>query len=137
MDIEPSVKTKRLALVSLILGILSFVLVIVALIIVIRLRLSGVPSDDASIFSLGFMVVFLLLGGLILGIPGFITGLNARKKNEQEGDDQKFRRTATIGFRLSAAGITIVVILFAYALIFGTNAPLPDISTPIPSTASP
>jgi len=137
MDTQSNVNTKRLATLSLILGILSFGLVSVALIIIIRLRLPGAPSDDASTFSLGFLAVFLLLGGLILGIPGLITGLNARKKNEEAGDNQTIRRIATIGLRLSVTGVTIVVILFAYALIFRTSTPPPDISTPIPSTAIP
>jgi len=87
--------------------------------------------------ALGFMAVFLMLGGLLLGIPGCITAVIARRRNQEEGDDQKIRKTATIGLTLSILGIAIVVILFAYALVFAPKVPPPDISTPIPSTAIP
>ena len=79
----------------------------------------------------------MMLGGLVLGIAGCITALIARRRNKEEGDDQKIRKTPTIGLNLSILSVTVVLILFAFSLIFRTNTPTPDISTPVPSTPIP
>ena len=137
MDAQSDVKTKRLATISLILGILSFGLILIAIILILRVRLPGGPTDDASRMALGFLGVFLMLGSLILGIPACITALIARRRNNEGGNDQKTNKTAAIGLTLGILGIAIVLILFAYALIFAPRIPPADISTPIPSTAIP
>jgi heme/copper-type cytochrome/quinol oxidase subunit 2 len=137
MNTQPDRKTARLATTSLILGILSLGLVVVGLILILRVRLPGGPTDDASRLSLGFLAVFLMLGSLAVGIPGFLTGSIARRRNTAEGNDPQIQKTATTGRNLSIIGISIVVVLFAYALIFAPKIPPSDISTPIPSTALP
>jgi len=137
MNIQPDRKTARLATTSLILGIVSLGLIVVSFILIARLRLPGGPTDDASRISLAFLVVFLFLGSLAAGIPGFLTGSIARRRNAEEGNDPQIQKTATTGRTLSITGIAIVVLLFAYGLIFAPKAPPIDISTPIPSTASP
>jgi len=137
MDSKSAGKTARLARTSLILGILSLSLIVVSFILIARLRLPGGPADDASRISLAFLVVFLLLGSLATGIPGFLTGSIARRRNAEEGNDPQIQKTATTGRTLSIIGIVIVIILFAYGLIFTPATPPIDTSTPLPSTASP
>jgi hypothetical protein len=78
MNAESDRKMARLAMTSLILGVLSIGLVGFGLIVILRVRLPGGLTDDASRLSLGFLAVFLMLGGSILGVPGWLTGSVAR-----------------------------------------------------------
>lgn len=137
MENKSNRKAGKWAKASLILGIMSLGTALYALFIIIKLRLPGRPTDDASLYALGFLAVFLLLVGLIVGIAGLITVLIARIRNEKEGNDEKAARSATIGLVLNALGIGIIVILLAYAVIFAPKIPPVDISTPIPSTSIP
>ncbi|MEW6287400.1 MAG: hypothetical protein AB1509_14350 [Chloroflexota bacterium] len=137
MNAQQDRKTAFLATVSLILGILSFGLVLVAMGILIRVRLPGGPTDDAPLLALGFLAVFLMLGGLVLGIPGWLIAAVARHRNNTEGNDQKTRKTAAAGLILNGSGVAAVVLLFGIAWLFGPNTAPPIPLTPVPSTASP
>ena len=135
METQSVSKTERLAKTSRILGILAFGFLLLTFLIGLWIRLSD--FDEFKKLALLSWVAYAFLGNLITGIPGCITAIIALRKNREEGNDQKIKRTATIGLILSVLGIAMAVIIFVYALIFGTNTPPPDISTPVPSTASP
>lgn len=137
MKTQSNRNTAFLATISLILGILSFGLVLVAIGILISVRLPGGPNDDGSLFALGFLAVFLMLGGVVLGIPGWLIAAVARHKNKAEGNDQKIRNTATAGLILNGLGVAAVVTLFVIARLLGPNTVPPVPLTPFPSTAIP
>jgi len=125
-------KTARLATISLVLGILSLGLVVIAILILIWIRLPFGPADDASIFSLGFLAVFLMLGGAILGIPGWLLGRVARRKNSAGNNDPRISKTASRGQTLSAWGVGITMVIIVVALIIGRNIPPSGPVTPVP-----
>lgn len=137
MEIRSTQSTERLANTSRLLGLLSIVLILLAFAIWLWVTLFGGPPDDASSFALSSLIALLFLGGLIVGISGLITAMIALRRNREEGDDPVIKRIANVGLRLSILSVAIVVILFAYILLFPQQVPPPDPTTPFPSTAIP
>ena len=134
MQTQVAQGTERLAKTSRILGILSLALIVLAFGIWIWVTLFGGPADEPSGFALSALIALLFLGGLILGIAGLITALIALRRNREEGDDPVIKRIANVGLRLSILSVAIVVILFAFILLFPQQIPPPG---PFPSTAIP
>ena len=134
MQTQSAQGTERLAKISRILGVLSIGLIVLAFATWLWVTIFGAPPDDASSFALSSLIAILFLGGLILGIAGLITALVALRRNQEEGDDPVIKGIANVGLRLSILSVAIVVILFAYILLFPQQIPPPD---PFPSTAIP
>jgi len=124
--------TARLGTISFVLGILSLGLVTIAIIILIWIRLPFGPADDASIFSLGFLAVFLMFGGGIIGVPGWLTGSIARRNNKAGSNNPQIDKAASRGQILSAWGVGITMVIIVVALIIGRNIPPSGPVTPVP-----
>ena len=137
MSTESQSKTERLAKTSRVLGILSFLLNLFPLGLFIWTRISGPLSDDFSMLGWAFLAVFLMAGGLLVGIPGCITALLALKKNKAESDDPNIKKIATAGLVFSLVGVASALVIIVSAWVFASNSPPPDITTPIPSTTVP
>jgi uncharacterized membrane protein len=94
-------------------------------------------GDDFSLLGWAYLAVFMMIGSLLVGIPGCITALLALKKNKAEGDDQNIKKIATTGLVLSLVGVVSVLAIIVSGWVFTTNNPPPDITPPIPSTTVP
>ncbi|HKY54012.1 MAG TPA: hypothetical protein VJM08_06885 [Anaerolineales bacterium] len=136
METRSTQSTERLAKISRTLGILSVGLIILAFGIWIWLTFFGGPADEPSGFALSSLIAILFLGGLILGVAGLITALIALRRNREEGDAPVIKGIANVGLRLSILSVAIVVILFAYILLFAQRTP-PEPTPPFPATAIP
>lgn len=130
MDTQSDRKTARLAMTSLILGILSFGLFLFACLILIWIKLS--PFDEFRALALLGRAAILFLGSLILGLPGFVIALIALIRIRKEGDDNKTLRTVIIGLVLGGLGPAVVLIFLAYIFLFNSSSPPPVMITPSP-----
>ncbi len=130
MDTQPDRKTARLAKISLILGILSFGLFLLACLILIWIKLS--PFDEfRALASVGWAIL-LSVGSLILGMPGLVIAMIALARIRRLGSDNKTLRTGVIGLVLGGVGPAITLIFLTFVLLF--NSPTPP---PVPITPSP
>jgi uncharacterized membrane protein len=136
MDTGSINKIERLAKTSRILGILSVGLIVVAALILVYARFFLDKVDWVS--GIGYVILALLLslGGLIMGISAVITALIALKRNREADDDQTIKKTANLGLVLGLVSAVIILIFFAVVWLM-SNAPPPDISTPIPPKTAP
>ena len=130
MNTESGKKNKWLAITSLILGILSFGLVVAAFIPIIWGRHTGGP--DAKLLALGFLALVLMLGGLLLGLLGLVISLIALRRKMKEGGENRKKGIAITGLVLSGLGVAIVCILLALVFFFGSSNPPPIMITPSP-----
>lgn len=130
MDTESNRKTKRLATISLILGILSFGLFLLACLILIWIKISA--FDEFRALALLGQAAILFLGSLILGLPGFVIALITFARIRKEGGDNKTLRTVIISLVLGGVGPAIVLILLAYIFLFNSSVPPPVLITPSP-----
>jgi hypothetical protein len=137
VNTESQSKTERLAKISRVLGILSFLLTLFPLGLFTWERIYGPWNDEFSMLGWAFLAVFMMLGGLLLGIPGCITALIALKKNMAESNDPIIRRVATTGLVFSLLGVVSVLAIIVSGWIFTTNNPPPDMTPPMPSTTVP
>jgi len=137
MNTQSAGKTERLAKTSRVLGILSFLLILFPLGLFIWTRIYGPLGDDFSLLGWAYMAAFMMVGSLLVGIPGCITALLALKKNKAEGDDPNIKKIATTGLVLSLVGVVSALVIIVSAWVFASNNPPPDTTTPIPSTAIP
>jgi hypothetical protein len=137
MDTQPINKAERLAKTSRILGILSAGILIVAALILIYARF--ILGDTDWISGIGYVIFALLLLfiSLVVGLSASITALIALNRTKDDGDDPMVRRLANLGLTLGLASVLLILIFFVVTWIFSSNAPPPDISTPIPATAVP
>ena len=130
MDIESNRKTKWLATMSLILGILSFGLFLLACLVLIWIKVSA--FDEFRALALLGQAAILFLGSLILGLPGFVIALITFARIRKEGGDNKTLRTVIISLVLGGVGPAIVLILLAYIFLFNSSVPPPVLITPSP-----
>lgn len=136
MNMEAQRKTKRLATISRVLGILSFLLILFPLGLRLWTIING-PLGDWSQLGLAFLAVYMMLGSLLTGIPGLIIALLALNRNKAEGDDQAIKKIANTGLVFSILGVLGALVLIISAWIFASNNPPPAPTTPIPSTTVP
>ena len=136
MSTEVQRKTKRLATISLALGILSCLLILFPLGLRLWTIIIG-PLGDWSMLGMAFLAVFMMLGSLLLGVPGLIIAWMALMRNKVEGNDVT-KRIATTGLVLNLLGILVALVLIISAWLYASNnPPSPIPATPIPSTAVP
>ena len=87
--------------------------------------------------GMAFLAVFMMLGSLLLGVPGLIIAWMALMRNKVEGNDVT-KRIATTGLVLNLLGILVALVLIISAWLYASNnPPSPIPATPIPSTAVP
>jgi Na+-driven multidrug efflux pump len=96
-------------------------------------------GDTDWISGIGYVIFALLLLfiSLVVGLSASITALIALNRTKDDGDDPMVRRLANLGLTLGLASVLLILIFFVVTWIFSSNAPPPDISTPIPATAVP
>ena len=114
MQTQSGRNTQRLANANRILGIMSFGLLVLPILILLYARFSGRYTDFAEVLSVGFLAAFLMLGSLAVGIPGCITALIALGKTMKEIGDKRIKKIATMGLILSSLGVFVVPLLFIY-----------------------
>jgi len=130
-------KTERLAKISRVLGILSFLLILFPLGLRLWTIIKG-PLGDWSMLGWAYLAVFMMVGSLLTGIPGLIIALIALNRNKAEGGDQAIKGIANTGLVLSILGILGASVMIISAWIYASNNPPPPApTTPIPSTAVP
>ncbi len=136
MDTGYVSKVERLAKTSRILGILSVGLIVVSALILIYARFFLDKVDWVSGIGYVLLALVLSLGGLIVGISAAITATIALRRNREAGDDQAIKKIANLGLILGIVSAVIILIFFAVVWLM-SNAPPPDISTPVPPKTAP
>ena len=130
MNAQSGGNTKRLANASRILGIMSFGLLVLPILILLYARFSGRYTDFAEVLSVGFLAAFLILGCLVVGIPGCIIALVTLIRIRRVGSDNETLRIVIIGLLLSGVGPAFVLIYLAFSLLFNNPTPPPVQITP-------
>ena len=137
MNTQSTGKTERLAKISRVLGILSFLLILFPLGLRLWTIIKG-PLGDWSMLGWAYLAVFMMLGSLLTGIPGLIIAWLALNRNKAEGGDSAIKRIASTGLVFSLLGIVGALLMIISAWIYASNNPPPPApTTPIPSTAVP
>jgi hypothetical protein len=130
MNIDSSKKNKRLATTGLILGILSFGLLILAGLSSIWIKLAHFGEYQA-VFSFVYLVLLTSLVSLILGTSGCMISIIALIGIRKEGIHSKTLPTVIISLFLGGLGPTFVLIYLAFVLYFGPSTPPhPPLVTP-------
>ena len=115
MKTESDTKNKWLATLSLILGTLSFGFAFVSCLPILWGRHTG--GQDAILLALGMLALLIMLGGLILGIPGFIVGVIALVRFRKQRDHNRIMRMAVVGILLSSLGGATLFIFLVVPLL--------------------
>lgn len=135
MNTQSVSRTESLAKTSRVLGILSSIFLVIAILLALWIRFSS--FDEFKKLALLAWVGYAFIGNLITGLPGVIVAIIALRRNNVEEDDPNIKKMATTGLILSILGIVVAVIFFIVAWIFSSNNPPPPIVTPVPSTTVP
>jgi hypothetical protein len=139
MSIESQHKTERLAKISRVLGGISFLLILFPLGLFLWARAISPPSDDFSLLGWAVLAVFMMLGSLLLGIPGCVLALVALNRNKVEGEDPAIKKIANTGLLFSVLGIigALVIIVFGWIGASSMPGPVPTPIAPKPTTSVP
>ncbi len=121
MNARPGAGTELLSMTSLILGILSFGLALASFLPILWARQGG---SFGMVVGLGMLALSIMLGGLILGIPGFILGIIALVRFRKRINHNNILRTAIVGIILSSLGIATLLILFVIPALLDPSGPL-------------
>ena len=133
MNTQSNAKTKRLAITSLILGILSSGLFLFACLILLWVKLS--PSGGWGEFgeiAMGIvgLALLLILGSSALGIPGLIIGFSVLLRIKKDGDVNKIMGITILSLVLNGLGVTVFLIYLAYIFVLNPPHPPPVEITP-------
>lgn len=128
MDTESKRKTTQLARITLILGILSFGLFMLASLSLIWIKLAHFGEYQAMLFVYSAFLIYL--GSLILGVPGLIIAMIALVRIIKDGSDNQTQRTVIIGLVLGGVGTAFVLFYVAFVVLFDSSAPPPVAITP-------
>lgn len=128
MDTESNRKTTQLARISLVLGILSFGLFMLASLSLIWVKLAHLVEYQAMLYVYSALLVFL--GSLILGIPGCMIALVAFIRISKDGSDKKTQRTVIIGLVLGGVGSAFILFYVGFSVLFYSPVPPPVSITP-------
>lgn len=132
-------RTERLAKISRVLGILSFLLILFPLGLFLWARVISPQGDDFSLLGWAVLAAFMLLGSLLAGVPGCILAMLALNGNRADGEDPTIKKTANTGLFFSMLGILGALVIIGYAWIDASNTPnpLPTPLNPMPTTVAP
>ena len=128
MNTESDKKNELLAGISLILGILSLGLFILASLSLIWIRLAHFGEYQA--ISYVYWALLILLGSLILGIAGCMIALVALIRIRKEGIHSKTLRTVIVSLVLGGLGPAFILIYLTFSLLLYNPPPLPIQITP-------
>jgi hypothetical protein len=139
MNSESQRGTERLAKISQILGTISFVLILFPVGLFLWSRILGQSGDDFSLLGWAVLAVFMMLGSVLSGVPGFILALVALNRNKQQGENATIKNIANTGLVFSLVGIlgTLVILGFAWVDGFSNPNPAPNPLPPKPTTTVP
>ncbi|HXQ38787.1 MAG TPA: hypothetical protein VN843_32595 [Anaerolineales bacterium] len=118
MKTRSTTNAKRLAEASRSMGILSFGLLVLPILILLYARFSGRYTDFAQTLSFGVLATFLMLGSLVVGTPGCITAMIVLGTTMDQGGDNRAKKIAITGLILSGLGVSVVSFLFIYLRFF-------------------
>jgi D-alanyl-lipoteichoic acid acyltransferase DltB (MBOAT superfamily) len=121
MDTRSDRNTTWLAITSLTLGILSFGLVLASFLPILWGRQGG---QFAMVFAMGVLAMSALLGGLIVGIPGFIMGVIVLVRFRKQRSQNRIMRMAAVGIILNSLGIATPLIFFVIPVLLDPSGPL-------------
>ena len=130
MNTESHRKTTRLATISLILGILSFGLFAFASLGLIWVKLKLAQFGEYQAMYFVYSAFLMLLGSLILGLPGLILAIIALARIAKNGSDSKTQRVAVFGLVLCGIGAVFLLFYLALIVFFGSSSPPPVPVTP-------
>lgn len=128
MDTETDRRTTRLARISLILGILSFGLFMLANLSLIWVKLAHFGEYQAMLYVYSAFLVFL--GSLILGLPGLVIAIITLIRISKDGSDNQTQRTVIAGLVLGGVGIAFILFYVAFVVLFDSSTPPPVAITP-------
>ncbi len=128
MNTESNRKTTRLARISLVLDILSFGFFLFACLSLIWIKLAHFGEFQAMLYA--YWTLLILLGSLILGIPGCMIALVALIRISKNGSDNKTQRTVITGLVLGGVGPAFILFYLAFVMLFYSPAPPPVQITP-------
>lgn len=127
MDAQSVRKTGGLANTGCALGVLSLGFIVAAFVS------PFVASYDRhaleAVMAVGFMVIFIALGGWILGLAGLVVSLIALRRKMKEGGYPS-KGIVVTGLVLNGLGVAIVCFLLAYIFLFNSPTPPPVMITP-------
>lgn len=107
MNTKSSDRTKGLATISLILGIISLGLALSSFLPILWARQGG---SFGMVIALGSLALVSMLGGLIIGTPGLILGVIALVRGRKQRDQSIILRLATVGIILNGLGMATIFI---------------------------
>lgn len=130
METQSTGRTGLLANTGCALGVLSLGLIVAAFVYPF---VTSIDRHGLEALSIGFMVIFIALGGFLLGLAGLVVSLIALRRMMKEGRDNTSKGVALIGLVLSGLVVIIVCVLLAY-FFYGNPTPPPVMITPSPLT---
>ena len=134
MNAQSNAKTKRLVITSLILGILSSGLVLFACLILLWVKHSYFGGDGYQALPIVVFAFLLILGSLVLGIPGLIICFIVLLRIKKDGDVNKIMGTTILSLVLNGLGITVFLIYLAYIVLLNPPHSPPVEITPFSLT---
>ena len=127
MDIQSTRKGSGLANVGCALGVLSLGFIAAAFIYPF---VTTIDKHGLEAFAIGFMVLFIAIGGWLLGLVGLVISLIALRRIMRGSEENSSKGIAILGLVLSGLGVTIVCILLAFLFLFNSSTPPPVMITP-------
>lgn len=139
MNSESQRRIERLAKISRVLGGMSFLLILFPLGLFLWARVISPPSDDFSLLGWAVLAVFMMLGSLLLGIPGCVLALVALNRNKAEGEYPTIKKIANTGLLFSMLGMIGALVIIVFGWSIASTSPIPPAGTiaPKPTTSVP
>jgi len=109
------------------LGVLSLGLIAAAFIYPF---VTTIDKHGLEAFAIGFMVLFIAIGGWLLGFVGSVISLIALRRIMRGSGEITSKGIAILGLVLGGLGVAIVCILLAYIFLFNSSTPPPLMITP-------